>query len=227
MDRILNCNKNRSILKIAMLLNSACLFLLFLYSTEAFTFKLDKLTAQEKRRIESWEQLLKSTPPNTEIKILKKVNRFFNELRFIPDTPYLGSDDHWLTPYEFLKTGGGDCEDFAIAKYFTSIALGIPSKKLRITYVTIKQRNIAHMVLAYYPEPDSEPLILDNINKLILPASNREELKPVYSFSIDDVWLQQRMDKSKYLSSATSLSKWQALLKRFEQQCRLRNISCL
>ena len=49
-----------------------------------------------------------------------------------------------------LARGEGDCEDFAIAKYFTARTLGVPDNKLRITYVYIKRRwkpNEAHMVL--------------------------------------------------------------------------------
>ncbi len=154
------------------------------------------------------------------------MNRFFNQLEFVADTPLLGKADDWLTPYEFLKKGGGDCEDFAIAKYFTSKQMSISGNKLRITYVIIKSRNQAHMILTYYPQPGAEPLILDNINQKILPASQRQDLIPVYSFNIDEVWLQDRMDKSQYYGDANSLSKWEALLKRFKEQCRLRKNLC-
>ena len=200
---------------------SICLSCLIIFSVFANPF--NNLTPKEQKRIEAWENLLKKSKIKNELGILKKTNAFFNKLEFIADTPMMSSADDWLTPYEFLIKGGGDCEDFAIAKYFTAKSLGISKDKLRITYVIIKNRNQAHMILTYYPQPGAEPLILDNINKTILPASKRPDLKPVYSFSIDDVWLQERMDKSSRYSDATSLSKWQALLKRFEEQSRLRN----
>ena len=47
--------------------------------------------------------------------------------------------------------------------------------KLQITYVKeIRVYNEAHMVLAYFATPDAEPVILDNINKAIQPASTRK-----------------------------------------------------
>lgn len=39
------------------------------------------------------------------------------------------------------------------------------------------------MVVAYYPAPDAEPLILDNLLTTILPASERPDLIPVFSFN--------------------------------------------
>jgi len=62
-----------------------------------------------------------------------------------------------------LASNGADCEDFSIAKYFALKELGVPIQRLRITYVKAVRLNQAHMVLAYYPEPDAVPLILDNL----------------------------------------------------------------
>ena len=39
------------------------------------------------------------------------------------------------------------------------------------------------MVLSYYPAPEAEPLLLDNLVAEILPASLRTDLRPVYSFN--------------------------------------------
>ena len=196
--------------------------MLSLLIATAIANTFDNLSPIEQNRIKKWENLLKGAKPKSDMEILKKSNQFFNKLNFIADTPLMGSADEWLTPYEFLIKGGGDCEDFAIAKFFTAKSLGVSKDKLRITYVIIKSRNQAHMILAYYPQPGAEPLILDNINKSILPASKRPDLKPVYSFSIDEVWLQQKMNKSSRYGDANSLSKWRALLKRFKEQSRLR-----
>ena len=41
----------------------------------------------------------------------------------------------------------------------------------------------AHMVLAYYPTPDAEPLVLDNLMPEIRPASHAPDLQPVFSFN--------------------------------------------
>jgi len=64
-------------------------------------------------------------------------------------------------------------------------ALGIEDKHLFLTYVKAIKQNIAHMVLTYHSEPGSIPLVLDNYNPVILPASSRLDLVPVYSFNIE------------------------------------------
>jgi predicted transglutaminase-like cysteine proteinase len=168
------------------------------------------------RRLKAWKALLADKKPRTVAVILNEVNDFFNQLRYIPENPLQGKADVWLTPYEFLAAGGGDCEDFAIAKYFTLVAMGIAEKKLRITYVSIPARNQAHMVLTYYPNPNAEPFILDNIIAKILPASLRTDLVPVYSFNGDGVWLSDRIDKVRPYGKSENLSQWQALLQRIK-----------
>ena len=137
---------------------------------------------------------LVTTPKNKalqqEREKLELVNDFMNRTPFVADVQHWGKEDYWATPVEFLSTNGGDCEDFSIAKYFALRSLGVPDEKLRITYVKeIVVYNEAHMVLAYFPAPDAEPLVLDNINKTIRPASTRTDLIPVYSFNGSGLWL--------------------------------------
>jgi len=137
---------------------------------------------------------LVATPKNKalqqEREKLELVNDFMNRTPFVSDLQHWGKEDYWATPVEFLSTNGGDCEDFSIAKYFALRSLGVPDEKLRITYVKeIVVYNEAHMVLAYFPAPDAEPLVLDNINKTIRPASTRTDLVPVYSFNGSGLWL--------------------------------------
>ena len=53
--------------------------------------------------------------------------------------------DYWETPVEALWKGAGDCEDYAIAKYFSLRHLGVSSDKLRITYVkALESESRAH-----------------------------------------------------------------------------------
>lgn len=180
------------------------------------------LDEQSNKRLEAWHQLIKEYKnTNTKIK-LKTVNDFFNRLTYISETSLQGSPDTWQTPYEFLVAGSGDCEDYAIAKYFTLVAMGIPEKQLRIAYVVIRQGNQAHMVLTYYAQPDAEPLILDNIKKSILSASQRSDLIPVYSFNGSSVWLVDQLGKPRPYARAMSLKKWQALIQRLELQEKIK-----
>ena len=74
------------------------------------------------------------------VKQLKSVNDFFNKIKYMSDKKVWKKKDYWASPFEFLGVGAGDCEDYAIAKYFALRALGVPDKKLKITYVKLKQR---------------------------------------------------------------------------------------
>ena len=120
---------------------------------------------------------------------LTAVNRFFNQFTYVPDQKLWGEEDYWATPIEFLGRKGGDCEDFVVGKYFALRALGVDDEHLFLTYVKAIKQNIAHMVLTYHPTPGSIPLVLDNYNPTILPASDRGDLAPVYSFNAKSLFL--------------------------------------
>ena len=175
-------------------------------------FKTDTAAA---KRLAAWRKLLQDKRPRKVSELLQEVNNFFNKLYYVSDSQLNQRADVWMTPYEFLADGGGDCEDFAIAKYFTLVIMGVPESRLRITYVSIPTRNIAHMVLTYYPTPSSEPYILDSMTNSILPASKRPDLVPVYSFNRGKSWLTDRIGRSRQFGKPTDLSKWRELLYRY------------
>ncbi len=145
---------------------------------------------QAQARILDWEALIKSSAALPEPDKLNEVNRFFNrKVRFVDDIQLWRENDYWATPVEMLVKGAGDCEDYSIAKYFTLRRLGIPSEKLRITYVKALNYNQAHMVLTYYASPSAEPLVLDNLINDIRPASQRKDLLPIYAFNAEGLYL--------------------------------------
>jgi predicted transglutaminase-like cysteine proteinase len=122
---------------------------------------------------------------------LDAINNFYNrQVLFRDDTEVWGAVDHWASPLETLAQGQGDCEDYAIGKYFSLIAMGMPSARLRLVYVRATWGGAvqAHMVLAYYAAPSAEPLILDNLIGELRPASRRPDLVPVFSFNSDGLW---------------------------------------
>jgi len=119
---------------------------------------------------------------------LDDFNEYWNDIRYYTDLRHWRSVDYWATPVETLASEGADCEDYAIGKYYSLKALGVPVQSLRITYVRALRWNEAHMVLAYYPTPDADPYILDNLSRSVELASERTDLVPVYSFNDDDLW---------------------------------------
>lgn len=166
------------------------------------------------KRLKGWEKLVKDNQDKSEQDKLKLVNDYMNMMQFVTDISHWGKQDYWATPLEFLISGGGDCEDFSIAKYFTLLALGVSDKKLMITYVKAIELNQAHMVLTYYETPESVPLVLDNLNKEILPADKRSDLLPVYSFNGTGLWQAKELGIGNKVGDSTDLKRWADLQSR-------------
>lgn len=169
-------------------------------------------------RIEAWSQMLQGELNAPEREQLNTVNRFFNQqLSFQDDTRIWHQTDYWATPVESLIKAAGDCEDYALAKYFSLRYLGIPNEKLRITYVKALTRNQAHMVLTFYSSPTADPLVLDNLIDEIRPASQRKDLLPVYAFNAEGLYL-PGANAGKRSSDSKKLSRWQEVLKKMQSE---------
>ena len=170
-------------------------------------------------RFTGWLQLIESSRKRPAAEQLARVNDFFNgRIRFVDDIELWGQSDYWATPMETLAKGAGDCEDFAIAKYFTLLQVGIPVERLRLTYVRARLNAAggpvfqAHMVLAYYAKPDAEPVILDNLDTSIQPASRRADLLPVFNFNSDRIY--QTSAGNTRTTGVGQLSRWADALRR-------------
>jgi predicted transglutaminase-like cysteine proteinase len=189
-----------------------------------FTLTSEKLPKIEKKygssakiRVELWDSMMESSKNEKILNKLKNVNDFFNKIKYKSDLSHWKKKDYWATPFEFMGTGAGDCEDYAIAKYFSLRELGVPDEKLRITYVTYKRTNSkyeqAHMVLTYYHKPGATPVVLDNINKTLKLATKRPDLKPVYSFNATGLW--QAKNRGSVKVGSNNLRSWKDLMSRF------------
>jgi hypothetical protein len=71
-------------------------------------------------------------------------------------------------------------------------------------------------VLAYYARPDAEPLVLDNLEDRVRPASQRTDLIPVYSFNDEEVWVELRGRSG----SPQQIRNWSALIERLDRESR-------
>lgn len=191
----------------------------------AFRFDKEFLKKAEEKcgieapaRFTAWEELIHNDNSPSDSEKLAKVNHFFNSrILFVNDIELWRVQDYWATPIEFLCKKAGDCEDFAIAKYFTLKAMGVAEEKLNIAYVKAIQYNIAHMVLTYYSEPGAEPLVLDNLIDSIDPASRRTDLMPVFSFNGSGLWTAKQRGKGKQVGGADRLKPWQGLLQKMSE----------
>lgn len=204
------------------------LFIFFIFPSQivpkTFNLTKTKLNSIEKKygkkakqRVLKWQEMINKSKNKKILNKLKNVNDFFNKIPYKTDSRHWKRKDYWATPIEFMGTGAGDCEDFAIAKYFALRKLGIPDSKLRITYVIYKKSNTkyqqAHMVLTYFHKPNTTPVVLDNINKKLKLASKRKDLKPVYSFNASGLW--QAKNRGNVKVGRNNLKSWKKLVNRF------------
>lgn len=172
--------------------------------------------------VNQWREVVVKSQALPESEQILRINDFFNRrIVFVDDMDAWGKADYWATPLETMGRGRGDCEDFAIAKYVSLRSLGIPLDKLRLTYVKAQTgggASQAHMVLAYYPYPRAEPLILDNLIGDVRPASRRNDLYPIFSFNSEGLWVGSGPSEKASGSSTARLSRWRDLIARMQNE---------
>jgi predicted transglutaminase-like cysteine proteinase len=117
---------------------------------------------------------------------LEGVNNYMNAQPYVEDEVNYHVDDYWATPLEFLANGG-DCEDYAIAKYASLRALGVPADDLRIAIVQDQVKHVPHAILIVYN--GSHAYVLDNQNKHVEDAQNVSRYKPIFSINGNNWWL--------------------------------------
>jgi len=170
--------------------------------------------------IKSWENLIGAHQNALTPEKLSAVNGFFNEnILWLRDEEAWNQTDYWATPLETMGRAVGDCEDFTIAKYATLLLMGLPPESLRLVYVKAKRNGLtqAHMVLAWYENPLAIPLILDNMDFAIKPATERGDLFPVFSFNADQLWMATQTQATDADPQAR-LSRWSQVLLRMRQE---------
>lgn len=144
------------------------------------------------------------------------VNTFFNKnIAYETDRRAWSQEDYWATPQETLSKGAGDCEDFAIAKYFALEKLGVPQSNMKITYVKSTNFREAHMVLLASKDGGKNPVVLDNMTMQTLPLSKRIDLTPVYSFNKQSFFYGASNESA---GGIGNMSRWTSVLKRIEAE---------
>ena len=115
---------------------------------------------------------------------ISAVHAFWNGFEYKSDPQLWGKPDHWATTSEFLRKKGGDCEDFALTKYWTLRALGIPAERMRVLVGDRIQEGIAHAVLAVKDDA-GKVWILDNLEKGVVSEADMY-LKFAPRFSVSE-----------------------------------------
>lgn len=176
-------------------------------------------------RISHWRAFVKRTQHLSDAGKITAVNSYFNALHFVEDTTLWRKQDYWATPMQVVAAAAGDCEDIAIAKYFTLKAAGLSSQHLRITYVwnhdTRSGMPDPHMVLVYTSSSHSDPVVLDILTDGIQPLAKRPGLEPVYSLNSEGLWLEGGRARAIAAGSPAQLPQWRQLIQAMKDDAML------
>ena len=135
--------------------------------------------------------LLKGSELSREQQI-RLVNRYINKQRYVDDriSSRSGAGNQWETLAEFLHSGG-DCEDFAVAKYFILREFGVDAENMRIVIGRERQRAAHHAMLAI--KLDEDVWLLENDNT-IRRNGNQDINRFVYAINEQGIWDHEKKD---------------------------------
>jgi predicted transglutaminase-like cysteine proteinase len=134
----------------------------------------------------AWAKLVEQLKSEDLRTKLKTVNTVMNRHPYILDIVNWGVADYWETPFEFLRKNG-DCEDYAIAKFYALRDAGVSTDNMRIVVLNDLNLGLGHAILVVYV--DGTPLVLDNQIRQVVPAASIRHYKPVYSVNDKGWWL--------------------------------------
>ena len=136
-------------------------------------------------KIGRWQNFLKKIRGLEAMRQIRQVNAFVNATRYRDDRKLWGKGDYWAAPGEFFARGG-DCEDYAIAKYHSLKSLGFDPNAMRILVLKDRVRGL-HAVLLV--EHGGETLVLDNLSHRVLTWNEVPNYSPLYSINEAKFWL--------------------------------------
>lgn len=145
---------------------------------KARTFDGDLSKLMRPGLYKQWLQLVERVRGGSVLDKAKAVTAFFNRWPYRTDQEVYKLPDYWATPAEFLSKSG-DCEDYAITKFYALMQLGVPPESMRIVALKDTIRNLAHAVLVVYT--DNDVFVLDNLTDMVLSHKRYQHYWPQYS----------------------------------------------
>lgn len=119
---------------------------------------------------------------------IRAVNGWINaNIKYVEDRKLYGRADHWASAGTTLKSGRGDCEDFAIAKMQLLQASGVKASDMFLVIAKDLVRRVDHSLLVI--RVGNEMLVLDNETDRILNAQDVRDYRPIMSYSANGKWL--------------------------------------
>ena len=118
---------------------------------------------------------------------LKAVNHYVNRrVEFEDDQRHFGRPDVWSSANETFRSGRGDCEDYAIAKYQMLRTAGFSGRDLYLVIVRDLVRRADHAVLV--ARAAGHMYVLDNGSDEIFDSETISDYRPVLTFASSGEW---------------------------------------
>ena len=136
--------------------------------------------------LQNWQSKIASLQGKPLMTQVTEINLYLNKVRYVLDPVNWGVADYWSTPGEFFEVDG-DCEDYAISKFISLRALGVPNDQMRIMIVQDQNLGgIIHSILAV--KLNGKVYILDNQIPRLVEANSIYHYKPIYSINESAWW---------------------------------------
>lgn len=169
----------------------------------------------------NWQALIDETRGKSRTETVALVNQRINRIKKLSDIKNWQQNDFWATPFELAARGAGDCEDLTIAKYYLLRSHGVPETHLRLMIARMLNgasgRIESHLVTLYFATEDSEPVVLDNTRRNVLPLSYRHDLLPKAAFDRNSYWIYKNGNWL-IASDMPPLKSWQRVQRRWARQ---------
>lgn len=132
-----------------------------------------------------WQKLVAKLATLPLAERIAAVNGLFNRVPYVLAETNWGDAAYWETPYEFLNRGG-QCQDYAIAKYLALRESGVPEDLLRFVVVHDNVVGLDHAVTVV--NLDGQPEALDNQMPGVTPVADlAQRYTPYYALN-DQGW---------------------------------------
>ena len=140
-------------------------------------------------RYELYTQMVEQAQKEKTVKQFDMVNKFFNRINFMEDSVVWKKEDHWATPLQVLGTSAADSEDYALAKYFTLVKLGVDENRLKLVQYENgnKKENI---VLLYYFKNKPMPIVLEHQKNKMYVLKSNTQIKEVTRIDKKSPWIE-------------------------------------
>ena len=114
--------------------------------------------------------------------LLRFANRTINAaFPYQTDAQTWGQSDRWVTIPELAAKGAGDCEDYAIAKYWLLRSMGFPAQNLQVVVLADTRRQVYHAILVAHH--NGTAYVLDNLSSAVRVDTSLRNYVPIMSFA--------------------------------------------